>query len=204
MADLSKGSRSFFEAEKSLVSITQVLDASCAANSTSCQSYLTELATNLTKSENCADDYALGNSVVVQAYEGLMAYQPIYSAACLKDPDTSAYCFANAITNLTTPSNVYFYYLPLNNSLPGSSIPSCNLCTQQTMGIYQSASADRKSFIAYQYLQAATQVNTICGPDFVNDTLPSATVSSAAVSSQQGPSFLLLSFIVMALSHWLL
>ena len=186
-----------------MVSITQVLDATCSANSTFCQPYLAELASNLTKAENCGADYSMGNSVVVQAYQGLISYQPLYSAACLKDPGTSAYCFANAVTNLTTPSNVYFYYLPLNSSLPGSSVPSCNWCTQQTMGIFQSASANRRTFISNQYAPAAVQVNTICGPEFVNDTLPSATLASAASSPQHGSSLLFLTFIVVAISQWL-
>ncbi|KIH88308.1 c6 zinc finger domain containing protein [Sporothrix brasiliensis 5110] len=189
---LLQGSRSFFQAEKSLVSITQVLDATCAANATFCTSYLNRLATNLTDAANCGADYKLGNSIVVQAYDGMIGYQPLYAASCLTDPDTGAYCFANAITNLTTTANVYFYYLPLNSSLPTSgSEPSCNWCLKQTMAVYRSAAADRKKPIASTYLSAAQQVDTICGPAFVNDTLPAAIVSNAA-SLAKGPSL-----------HWL-
>lgn len=179
LTDLIQGSRSFFEAEKSLVSITQVLDASCSANVTFCASYMKELSSNLTDSSNCGADYDLGNSVVVQAYLAMISYQTVYSATCLKDTGTAMYCYANAVTNLTTPSNVYFYYLPLNISLPGSSIPSCSWCLERTMGIYQSASANRKLPISNTYVSAAKQVNTICGPEFVNDTLPNAIVVSA-------------------------
>lgn len=198
---LLQGSRSFFEAEKSLVSITQVLDASCKVDVNFCDDYLNNLATDLIKEDNCKEDYELQNQVVVQAYLGLRAYQPLYSATCLTDPDTSAYCFANAVTNLTTPSNVYFYYMPLNLTFPGSAVPSCNWCTQQTMGIFQSATANRKQMIANTYADAAVQVNTVCGPGFVNETLPEATVESAALSMHQPPSVLLLSFLIMALSH---
>ncbi|CAK7214123.1 hypothetical protein SBRCBS47491_002042 [Sporothrix bragantina] len=190
---LLQGSRSFFNAEKSLVSITQVLDATCAANATFCTTYLSQLATNLTDSANCGADYKLGNSIVVQAYLGMIAYQPLYAASCLTDPDTGAYCYANAITNLTTTANVYFYYLPLNNTLPTSgSEPSCNWCLQQTMGVFWSSSADRKRPIANTYLSAANQVDTICGPSFVNDTLPVAITSGAMSSLRQGLSL-----------HWL-
>lgn len=178
---LLQGSRSMFNAEKSLVSVTQVLDATCAANATFCTGYLKELATNLTSTANCGADYKLGNSVVVQAYLGMMAYQPLYTASCLKDAETNAYCFGNAITNLTTPANAYFYFLPLNISLPGSSIPSCNRCLQLTMGIYRSATADRTASIANTYLSAAQQVDSVCGPSFVNDTLPAATSGGVSI-----------------------
>lgn len=157
------------------MTITQVLDATCAANATFCGSYLDELAANLTDSANCGRDYALGNPIVVQAYLGMTAYQPLYAASCLTDPGTGAYCFANAITNLTTPANAYFYYLPLNNTLPTSGLePSCNWCLQQTMTVFWSASANRHKSIANTYLTAAQQVDTICGAKFVNSTLPAA------------------------------
>jgi hypothetical protein len=119
----------------------------------------------------------------MMAYMGLASYNMVYSASCLQDPETSMYCFANAVTNLTTPSNVYFYFLPLNMTLPGSSTPACNWCLQETMGIFQSAAANRKQAISSTYQPAAKQVNTICGPEFVNDTLPAALAQSLAVVS---------------------
>ncbi|KAB5558157.1 hypothetical protein GE09DRAFT_1221287 [Coniochaeta sp. 2T2.1] len=186
---LLQGSTSFFEAEKSLVSITQVLDASCSANVTFCATYLSALAKNLTSASNCGADFELGNSVVVQSYVAMVSYQTLYGATCLKDPASSAYCFARAVTNLTTPANVYFYYLPLNISLPGSSVPACSWCLEKTMGIYQSAAADRALPIANTYQAAAQQVNTICGPNFANTTLPNAVTpgKSAAGASLRRP-----------------
>lgn len=51
------------------------------------------------------------------------------------------------------------------------------------MGIYQSAAANRALPIAHTYGSAAVQVNTICGPSFVNSTLPNAvTVDSGGFS----------------------
>ncbi|KAK0711499.1 hypothetical protein B0H67DRAFT_646866 [Lasiosphaeris hirsuta] len=181
---LLQGSRSFFNAEKSLVSITQVLDASCAPNATFCNNYMSDLSKNLTKPENCGNDFALGNSIVRDAYMAMVAYAPLYSVGCLKDPATSMYCYANAITNLSNPSNVYFYYLPLNISLPGSTVPSCSSCLQQTMNVFQAATANRKQPIANTYGSAASQVNTICGPAFVNQTLVSELVVGAGLRSR--------------------
>ena len=144
---------------------------------------MTSLANNLTEKANCGTDFELGNSVVVQTYIAMVSYQTLYSATCLKDPSSSSYCYANAVTNLTTPSNAYFYYLPLNISLPGSAMPSCTWCLDQTMAIYQASTVNRKLPIANTYVSAAQQVNTLCGPDFVNETLPQAIVLNAANSN---------------------
>ena len=184
------------------MSITQVLDASCAANVTTCTSYMNELATNLTSSAYCATDYGMGNSVVVQAYLAAVAYQSLYSATCLKDVDTAQYCFANAITNLTTPDNAYFYFLPLNQSLPQGAMPSCNTCLRQTMNIFQNAAANRKQPIALTYVSAAQQVDAVCGPNFANQTLPMALVQNLA--SARAPSWLLMMASLLAAGLWLL
>jgi hypothetical protein len=82
------------------------------------------------------------------------------------------YCFATAVTNLTMPSDTYLYYMPYGLRLPGSSTPSCNQCVAETMGIFHSATADRSQLIAETYEDAARQINTICGPSFVDATLP--------------------------------
>ncbi|KAK4218156.1 c6 zinc finger domain-containing protein [Rhypophila decipiens] len=198
---LLQGSRSFFSAQRSLVSMTQVLDASCAANSTFCSEYFSNLATNMTADENCGADYRDGNSIVVKAYQAMLAYAPVYTASCLKDPETSMYCFANAVTNLSSPTSPYFYYLPLNRSLPGSSIPACNDCLQRTMNVFHSATADRKQQIANTYVSAAEQVNTICGPNFVNESLAAEASSSAGSRSIPGgggkPSLWLLGTVLL-------
>ncbi|KAF6831528.1 C6 transcription factor [Colletotrichum plurivorum] len=172
---LLQGSRSFFEAEKKLLSIVRVLDATCGADVDFCTTYLNGVAGNLTLDANCGSDFDNGNPIVMQAYLGLKSYEMLYSATCLTDPDTSMYCFANAVTNLTTPSNVYFYYLPLNMTLPGSANPTCGSCLKRTMEIYQTFTANRKLAIASTYEDAATQVNTICGPEFVTESLQVAT-----------------------------
>lgn len=166
---------------------------------------MTSLAKNLTDASNCKRDYDLGNSVVVQSYVAMISYQTLYGATCLKDPGTAAYCYANAVTNLTTPSNVYIYYLPLNISLPGSSIPSCSWCLEKTMGIYQSAASNRALPVANTYVSSAQQVNTICGPGFVNSTLPNAAVSSRGHTSViPWPQWMLVALPLFAALQWLL
>lgn len=201
---LVQGSMSMFNAEKSLVSITQVLDATCGANVTFCEDYLDGVADDLVDSANCADEYAQENSLVVQVYQGLKAYQPLYSASCLQDAETSAYCFANAVTNSSAIADVYLYYLPLNISYPNSTTPDCNQCTQHMMGFFQAATADRSSAIANTYTKAANAVNAQCGSGYVNATLPEAVISNFAGPTQPAPSLLLFSLLIVALSQWLL
>ncbi|KPM43472.1 hypothetical protein AK830_g3062 [Neonectria ditissima] len=176
-----KTSQEFFNAQKQLLSIVRVLDATCSANVTYCTEFFDAAAANLTAEENCKKEWNDGDSVVKQFLFGLQAYEMMYQATCLQDPDDDMYCYANAVTNLTTASNAYFYYLPYNLTLPGSTVPACSWCVQETMSIFHSASADRSQPISNTYEAAARQVNTICGLDFVNGTLPAAEVSASFV-----------------------
>lgn len=142
---------------------------------------------------------------MVDSYVAMLSYQTLYSATCLKDPESSAYCFASAVTNLSTPSNVYFYYLPLNVSLPGSSTPSCNWCLENTMYIFQSAASNRALPIASTYVSAAQQVNTICGPNFTNSTLPNAVVANGGYpAATPWPQQMLLTLALLVGLQWLL
>lgn len=174
-------SQGFFNAQKQLLSVVRVLDATCAANVTYCTEFFDAAAANLTAEANCKKEYNNGDSVVKQFLFGLQAYEMMYQATCLQDPDDDMYCYANAVTNLTTASNAYFYYLPYNLTLPGSTVPACSWCVQETMAIFHTASADRSQPISNTYVDAARQVNTICGLDFVNGSLAEATTSASSI-----------------------
>lgn len=164
------------------------------------------MATNLTKSENCGDDYDQGNPTVTQAYIGLVAYQVVYSATCLKDDSTSVYCFGDAVTNTSNASETYFYFLPLNSSLPGGTNAICGGCLQDTMNIYHVATANRKQPIAYTYSAAAEMVDELCGSSFANATLADAITSSGAFSAlaQGPPTYLLVTTFLTMATTWLL
>jgi len=146
----------------------------------------------LISDENCSQEYNSGQPNIMQAYVGLRAYNVLYKATCLRDEENDdMYCFANAVTNTSTPANAYFYYLPLNKALPQAANPACSKCLQDTMAIYQAAAAYRKQAIANTYVAAAETLNSICGPQFANDTLPAEiqdaagrfAISSLAVST---------------------
>jgi len=138
------------------------------------------LATNLTADSNCASDFSAQNPQIQQAKLGLEAYQPLYTASCLLNPTTQSYCFAGAVTNASSPTDAYIYYLPLNISLPGGSQPTCNSCLKNTMAVFDAATSDRSSLISGDYIAAAQQINVQCGPAFVNQSLAAAIKPSGA------------------------
>jgi hypothetical protein len=84
-------------------------------------SYARELMT----SSACKSDLDSDTPLVIQAYNGLVAYSATYSASCLRDSEGS-YCFANAVTNTSSPTDSYPYYLPIGQELPAGSRPTCN------------------------------------------------------------------------------
>lgn len=159
---------------------------------------MTTLATNLTSSSNCGSDLAAQNPLISQAHIGLLAYKPLYTASCLRNPSTSSYCYADAITNATNPTDSYIYYLPLNTSLPGGSQPTCGACTKDTMNVFEAATSDRKSAIAGTYGTAAMQVNVQCGPGFVNSSL-AAVVNNGAIPVMVGYSTGWMAFVILGM-----
>lgn len=175
-------STSFFQAEKQLVSIVRVLDATCAPDVTKCDEFLTQAAKNLLDASNCKKEYDANQVQVTNAFNGLRAYKVLYAATCLQNPATQNYCFASAVTNITNPSDIFFYSMPLGLPLPGGSTPSCGYCTTQTMAIFHAATGDGSQKISSTYRDAARQVNTICGPGFVNDTATSGAARRLATS----------------------
>ena len=48
-------------------------------------------AQNISLDANCGEDYRARNPVVLSAYDGFIAYQPLYQAGCTRDSQGS-YC----------------------------------------------------------------------------------------------------------------
>jgi hypothetical protein len=81
-------------------------------------------------------------------------------------PDTG---FSDAVTNATSPSDSYIYYLPLGVSFPVSSpSPSCSQCLRDTMAVFSSAASNSSQLISGVYAGAVTVVNAGCGKGFVH------------------------------------
>lgn len=182
---LLQNSMSFFDATRSLSTITAVLNASCSAAFPACSALMSSFAQTLRSSSACQDDYDSENPQVRQAYAGLLAYDVSYNASCLKNapvPGEAAdaqqhnenYCFANAVTNASSPTDSYIYYLPLGVHLPSGSLPTCDACLANTMAVYADAASNRSQPLNMDYVESATQVNIMCGPSFVNASIPDA------------------------------
>ena len=185
---------SFFDASRSLSAITTVLNASCSVFLPTCSTLMSSFALTLRSSAACQEDYNNENPQVRQAYAGLLAYDVSYNASCLKntptpgDPDphqsNQNYCFANAITNKTSPSDSYVYYLPLGMRLPSGSLPTCDSCLLKTMDVYADAASNKSQPINLDYVDSATMINEMCGPNFVTANIPNAGSYSAGGSKK--------------------
>lgn len=138
---------------------------------------MASLAVEIRSDANCGDDYNAQNPMVLQAYDGFIAYQPLYHAGCLKDVETGSYCFTDAATNASSPTSSYIYYLPLGIALPSTTKPTCSTCLQDTMAIFASAATNSSQPVSTDYGSAASLIDGVCGDAFVN---ASVTATSAA------------------------
>ncbi|KAL9094573.1 MAG: hypothetical protein Q9165_003132 [Trypethelium subeluteriae] len=162
---------------------------------------MSDLAPELISNANCGADFRAQNPTVLQAYDGFVSYGVLYNAGCQKDPSSGNYCFANAITNTSSATDSYPYFLPLGVALPGGQPPSCNACLQSTMATFSSAASNATQPVSANYKEAAEQINEACGPNFVNENVM---VMSGAGRAQAtaGPWSILLVLVVMFWS-WL-
>ena len=169
-----QNSNSFFEATKSLTELSVTLDMACAVDRESCNTLMLSLAAQLIEDANCGQDYRDENPIVLEAYAGLVAYEPVYNATCITSPATGDYCFADAITNATNPSDAYPYYTALGIQLPGGVDLTCDKCLQDTMAIYALAAANSSQPVSSTYVDTAEIIDVSCGPTFVNTTVPTS------------------------------
>lgn len=107
--------------------------------------------------------------------------------------------FSDAITNATSPTNSYVYYLPLGVSLPGTTAPSCSSCLQDTMSVFASAATNRSQPVSKVYTTAAAMIDLTCGAGFVNSSGPVTPSTGAAslVSGGLGSIALLVSLVIV-------
>lgn len=129
------------------------------------------LAQQIQLDEHCGADLRMQNPMVSQAYNGFVAYQPVYHAGCLKDSHGN-FCFADAANNISSPTSGYIYYLPLGMKLPAGYRPACNTCLQDTMRIFVSYTADSSQPLSSNFIPAAQHVEAQCGPRFVEPFMP--------------------------------
>ena len=152
---------------------------------------MASFALDLRSSSACSSDYDKQQPTVRQAYNGLVSYDLLYRSICTKSTPSAAnnnsadFCYTNAVTNLSSPTDSYIYFLPLGITLPASSQPTCSQCLKQTMELYGPAARNKSQPVSLTYANAAQQVNLNCGPDFVNQSIPG--VSGSGAGAVTGP-----------------
>ncbi|KAK2765402.1 hypothetical protein FQN54_008248 [Arachnomyces sp. PD_36] len=176
MSLLIKNSLGFFELSNSAPAVSRVLDASCAVSEPDCTAVMIDLATQLGDDANCGQELENNQSVVRAAYNGLISYQALYRATCLKNPLTHSYCYVDAATNVSNPEDSYPYLLPLGSPFPGGVRPSCNRCLQATMEIFADTARVEGQPLVDTYMPAAQLISITCGPSFVNTTVELGTL----------------------------
>jgi hypothetical protein len=139
---------------------------------------MTSLASQLISDQNCGKDYSQQNPLVVQAYAGLVAYEPVYRATCLRDAATNSYCFSEASTNSSNPADFYPYYTAVGLNMPQMASPSCSQCLQDTMSIFAGYAASAVQPLSRTYLSCAAQVDKSCGSAFVSTNVKAGSVAN--------------------------
>lgn len=183
---------SFFSATKSLSSISATLNVSCNIDFHTCSTIMSSYARTLRSSSACEQDYERQQPLLRQAYNGLLSYDVLYKASCIKpqpssEQDSGNYCFANAVTNLSSPTDSYVYYLPLGIPLPAGSLPTCDTCLKEVMDVFAAAASNKSQPLSRDYVNAAQQINQHCGPSFVNGTIPNVGASGNGQTSSAAP-----------------
>jgi hypothetical protein len=139
---------------------------------------MASLASDLISSSHCGADYHNQNPLVAQAHAGLVAYEPIYQATCLKSNETGKYCFADAITNQLNPSDAYPYYAAVGLNLPTASHPTCSKCLQDAMSIFAGYAKDKNQPLAATYINTAQEIDEDCGANFADTAVPVGSMSN--------------------------
>lgn len=188
----------FLENSKSYVTLVRegssvleyLLNASCSVDFDKCKNVMSDLQRNLLLESNCYNDYKLGNPSVTAAYNDFAAYSVVREATCLSNTSSASnsthFCYSDALYNYNDSSDAYLYLLPLGDSFPNNSIPSCSSCTSRLMSLYYAATGNSSSPISYTYDSAASIIDNYCSSSFVPSqakAIPSSKKSSSASAS---------------------
>ncbi|KAL4884328.1 hypothetical protein BJY04DRAFT_182207 [Aspergillus karnatakaensis] len=168
ISTLLRDSTGFFRSLLSAATTSRILDIACAADVESCSSTMSDFASDLLDDSNCGQDYKDGNPLVTNAYYNMITYQPIYRATCLQNPDTSNYCFVDAVTNTSNPADYDVYLLPYGSTTDRGSLPTCDSCLQATLDIFSTWAQVEDQPLAESYLPSAHAINSGCGANFAN------------------------------------
>ncbi|KAI9370375.1 hypothetical protein BJX61DRAFT_515848 [Aspergillus egyptiacus] len=192
ISTLLRDSTEFFHILSSAASTSHVLDIACSADVTACAETMSTFASDLLDDSNCGRDHEDGNPLVANAYYNMITYEPIYRATCLQDPETTNYCFVDAVTNTSNPADYDVYLLPYGSTLHSKPLPTCDACLQATLDIFSKWAQVDGQPLAESYLPSALAVNRQCREGFAKVNVTTGqddAVSSASVRLSSSFSF---------------
>jgi hypothetical protein len=133
-------------------------------DATQCNNLMQTSARELMAASACKTDLANDNPLVIQALNGLVAYPVVFAASCLKDvhSKTGSYCFANAVTNTSSTTDSYPFYLPVGQELPAGSRPTCNSVSQVSR--LSNCPTDRSSVSKTKWQYTLSTATTLRNP----------------------------------------
>jgi hypothetical protein len=147
---------------------------------------MSELAQQLISDENCGADFRNEQPLVLQAYNGLLAYEPVYRASCLKTEDDHEYCLANALGGSNNSANIYPYFTAVGLAIPSGARPTCNACLKQTMQVFAQYAVRSSSPLSQTYMKCAQIVDGTCGEDYADTTIKVGSVDDGMENGNQG------------------
>ena len=147
---------------------------------------MADFAEQLIKDTNCGQDFRNEQPLVLQAYNGLIAFEPVYRAICLKTAKDNQYCFSQAVSISQNPSDIYPYFTVVGLTLPSGSMPTCNACLKQTMQVFAEYAIRKEQPLAQTYLGCAQMVDGDCGAGYAAVDVKVGSVDSGMQNGKQG------------------
>ncbi|KAF9467744.1 hypothetical protein BDZ94DRAFT_1287463 [Collybia nuda] len=179
---LQQSSSDFINAQTNATLLNSIVWGTCNTNTEKdqCVSNMGWFASTLKTA--CAKDLADNNAKAVDTLQSLQAYSMMRDAGCLPDPTTNTYCYLSAANN-PSPSDSYFYQLPLGHKIPPTSTPTCSACTKSLMTIYSTALEDpevssKLDGLRKTYPSAAQMAVNQCGAGYAQLIDTSGALSS--------------------------
>ncbi|KAG8748469.1 hypothetical protein FRC10_003602 [Ceratobasidium sp. 414] len=164
-------STSFFDIQSNLTELTAVMGGTCDAPQPvdRCRSTMDWLAAEIAKPTACAAEIASQDAVVLEALNGFKTYDLMRQAG-----------FVEAVAS-TSPSDTYFYALPLGSPVPQKSAPSCSACIKSLMALYANHATDSTLPLSKVYPSAQKFATSSCGTDYA------IAVANSALRRVAGP-----------------
>lgn len=190
---LLQNSQGFMSAQRNPTLLGRLMDTACSAPISICAATLSDIARQLTQDSHCGADFRARQPLVIQAYNGLLGYEPIATTACLKttaynstspapsannDAENAQYCFTTALTNKANPSDPFPYYTAVGMNLPSVAKPTCNGCLRSAMEVFGRWALKSEQPLSMTYLSCAQTVNGACGAGFADANVQVGSVTS--------------------------